>query len=342
MPTLYGRDWTKGELRRHTGQMLQIAGCTRFELMEGNERGVEICELRTGSGFRVWVCPSRGMDIVYAEHNGRSLCWNSSTGNTHPAFYSEQNLGWLRGFSGGLLTTCGLSSFGPPCEDEGETYGLHDRASYLPATEVRAESAWNDDEFEISVSGTLRQTRVFGPNLTLRRRISTRLGESFVTVHDRIENEGFEPAPMVVLYHCNFGFPVVAQGSIVRLPSHCCEPRDETAQVGADKWMELEAPQAGYAERVYFHSMTPDENETVRAEIWNPALNFGGYVSYSHDQLPFFTQWKMMGAGNYVCGLEPSNARLASRAELKERGTLPILQPGEAKEITLELGALEV
>jgi hypothetical protein len=118
------------------------------------------------------------MDIVWAEHNGRSLCWNSSTGVVHPAFYEEGNFGWLRGFGGGLLTTCGLSSFGPACEDEGEFYGIHDRASYLPASNVQTGETWHGDECEIWCSAQVRQTRVFGPNLLLTRRITTHLGSN--------------------------------------------------------------------------------------------------------------------------------------------------------------------
>jgi hypothetical protein len=341
MPTLFGRHWTRDELRRHSGTLRQIGGVTRYTLQEGPEREVEICELRTGSGLRFGVSPSRGMDIVWAEHNGRSLCWNSSTGIVHPAFYEESNFGWLRGFYGGLLTTCGLSSFGPVSEDEGEFYGIHDRASYLPATNVQSGETWQGDECEIWCSGQVRQTRVFGPNLLLTRRIAAHLGQNTITVHDLIENEGFEPVPMTILYHCNFGFPVVSEYSQVRAPSRKCTPRDAAAEVGAERWMQLEAPQPGYAERVYFHDMTPDDSGFVRAEIWNEQLKFGAYVGYRADTLPFFTQWKMMGAGTYVCGLEPSNAPLATRSELRERGLLPILEPGEAREFHLELGVME-
>ena len=48
-----------------------------------------------------------------------------------------------------------------------------------------------------------------------------------------------------------------------------------------------------------------------------------------------------MGAGTYVCGLEPSNAPLASRTELKNRSALPVLQPGESREFHVELGIVE-
>jgi hypothetical protein len=291
---------------------------TRYHLQEGAERDVEICEVRTGSGLRFGVCPSRGMDIVWAEHNGRPLCWNSATGVVHPAFYEQDNLGWLRGFGGGLLTTCGLSSFGPACEDEGEFYGIHDRASYLPASNVQTGETWHGDECEIWCSAQVRQTRVFGPNLLLTRRITTHLGSNKLSVHDRIENEGFEPAPMVVLYHCNFGFPVVSEYSQVRAPSAQCTPRDEAAQVGADKWMQLEPPQPGYAERVYFHDMTPDENGFVRAEIYNNQLNFGALCELLRRYAAALYAVENDG-GRHLClwsGAEQRAAGLARRVAL--------------------------
>ena len=105
--------------------------------------------------------------------------------------------------------------------------------------------------------------------------------------------------------------------------------------------MEMEMPQSDFAEQCFFHEMTPDENGFVRAEIWNPGLNFGGFVRYKAAQMPFFTQWKMMGAGDYACGLEPSNAPLMSRAALRERGELPFLASGETREFEVELGVVE-
>jgi len=342
MPNLFGHQFSKDELRKHCGQMAQLAGVSRYELQEGFERGVEICDVRTGSGFRFCVSPSRGMDISFAEHNGRPLCWNSSTGIVHPAFYSEANLGWLRGFGGGLLTTCGLQNFSVACEDEGEHFGLHDRASFLPATRVSIKENWNQGgEYEISIEGTMRQTRVFGPNIKWTRRIETTLGANVLRVRDCIVNEGFTSIPLVILYHCNFGFPVVSEHSIIRAPSIGCEPRDEFAAQSATSWNQLEAPQNNIAERCYFHAMKPDENGKVRAEIWNEKTQFGAFVRYSFAELPFFTQWKMMGEGTYVNGLEPSNAPLQSRVELKGKNALPMIEPDEEKSFEIELGVAE-
>lgn len=339
---LFDQELSRDDLRRRGGRLEQFAGCTRFQLQEGAERGVEIIEVKTGSGFRFWVCPSRGLDIVFAEHNGRPLCWNSSTGITHPHTFSETNFGWLRGFAGGLLTTCGLQSFGPPCDDDGEHFGIHDRVSFLPASEVSTQSVWRDEStLELVVSGTIRQTRVFGPNLKLERTIRAYGGQSTLTVHDRITNEGFAPEGCVILYHCNFGFPVVSEDSMVCLQSTQCTPRDDEAARGVEHWNSLEAPQPNFSEQCFFHEITPQDDGKVRAGIWNDRLNFGAFVSYDKASLPFFTQWKMTGEGIYVCGLEPSNAPLVPRTALKQRDELPLLQPGETREFSVELGVVE-
>ena len=120
----------------------QIAGFTRATLTDGMENGVEIIEIRSGAGLRIGVCPSRGMDVVFAELNGVNLTWRHPNGAINPHFYGADNFDWLRGAPNGLVTTCGLGSFGPPCEIDGEKWGIHDRISYISAREVAAQTIW--------------------------------------------------------------------------------------------------------------------------------------------------------------------------------------------------------
>lgn len=336
---LWGKNWTREEFRPHVGRMAQIAGIARTVQQDGFERGVESLEVRTGSGLRFGVCPSRGLDITFAEHNGRAIGWHSGTGWRHPAYYSESNFGWLRGFGGGLMTTCGFNSFGRPCEEEGEAYGLHDRASYIPAENYSIHQDWVGDEYEMTIEGTVRETRVFGANILLTRRITARAGEDRFFVHDELRNDGFSSAPAVILYHCNFGFPVVSEHSRVQLPTDG-KPRLMTPHEFSETWAQMEPPQPDFAERCYFHDCQPDENGRARAAIYNHEMGFGGYVEFSTAQMPYLTQWKMMGAGDYVCGLEPSNAPLAPRDEARASGALPFLEPGETREFDLEFGVL--
>src|SRR5579859_2577291 len=146
MAHLFGRSYSRQELMQRIGDLSQVGGVEPFDLVEGNTKGVRGLRFRTGSGFIFTVLPDRAMDIVAAEFNGQSLCWHSSTGPVAPAYYEPEGAGWLWGFFGGLLTTCGLTNTGPAGEDAGGPYGLHGRIAYVPAREVSWSTRWDGDE----------------------------------------------------------------------------------------------------------------------------------------------------------------------------------------------------
>ncbi|MCD6219936.1 DUF4432 family protein, partial [Candidatus Calescamantes bacterium] len=58
--------------------------------------------------------------------------------------------------------------------------------------------------------------------------------------------------------------------------------------------------------------------------------------------LPYFVEWKMMGEGAYVVGIEPSNTFLLPREELKKKGLLPYLAPDQEVKYELEIGVEKV
>src|SRR2546428_14170254 len=124
MAHLCGREWTKDELLQRVGDVSQLGGARPIQYTEGPEAGVQAAELRTGSGFNVHVLPGRGMDIGLAEYNGASLCWRSSTGEINASHYDRLGEGWLRGFYGGLMVTCGLTTAGWPSQDQGRSLPL--------------------------------------------------------------------------------------------------------------------------------------------------------------------------------------------------------------------------
>jgi hypothetical protein len=63
-------------------------------------------------------------------------------------------------------------------------------------------------------------------------------------------------------------------------------------------------------------------------------------MRYRAAELPYLAQWKMMGAGDYVCALEPANQWETPRHKLREEGRLRFLSPGEEVHYHVELGAL--
>ena len=340
MPTLFGKHWTRDEFLRRVGDVRQAGGAAPFVLDEGPERGVRGIDVRTGTGFRFTLLPDRGLDVWTAEINGAPLGWQSSTGPVAPAYFEPEGLGWLRGFYGGMLVTCGLSYLGAPNRDEKEDLGLHGRASYLPAYEVGVTQGWEGDEYRIEVRGKIRETRVFGEHLVLTRRIRTSLGSSGFSLEDEVENLGHEPAPHMIMYHVNGGFPLLDESAELLSPSIEARPVDRESEKEKERYNRFLPPTAGFVERCYYHTLRGGEDGRTTVALVNRVRGLGYALRYSLNQLPAFTQWKMMGEGIYVCGTEPGNVFPAPRERHRREGTLPFLQPGEKKTYALDFAAL--
>ena len=344
MPRLYGRDWDKQTLLRHVGDVRQVGGAQPFVLDDGPERGVRAIEVRTGTGFQFTLLPDRGLDVWRAEFDGASLAWHSATGPVAPAFYEPEGLGWLRGFYGGMLVTCGLTQVGPPNRDQGKDLGLHGRASFTPAYEVGVTQGWEGDEYRIEIRGKVREAMVFGEHVVLTRRLRTSLGRSGFTLEDEIENLGHEPAPHMILYHVNGGFPALDETSELLSASAAARPADTEAEKEREKYNRFLPPTAGFAERCYFHDLKAGKDGRTTVALVNRGFGGGRGLGYALRfpvaQMPCFTEWKMMGQGLYVVGTEPGNVNPASRERLRAEGRLPFLQPGEKKKYEIEYAVL--
>jgi hypothetical protein len=339
MPDFLGGPAGRAALRRLVGDMAQVAGIRLVELADGRARGLRAADVYTGSGFRFQVLVDRGLDLGAADHAGRPLAWLHPALGA-PALHEPGGIGWLRTFGGGLVTTCGLDHFGAP-DPEGEGHGLHGRASHLPAENLRLRQEWQGDDYVLEVEGATRQSRLFGENLRLERRIATRLGASSLVLEDRVRNEGFRPAPLAVLYHCNFGFPVVSPGSELVVRDRAVRPRDAAAEAGLAEHLRFPPPEPGFAEQVFFHAPRVGPDGFAAAAIVNRPLGFGAFVRWRAAELPVLAQWKMAGEGEYVCGLEPSTHEMRpTRREQRENGSLRDLAPGESVSFRLEIGAL--
>ncbi len=330
-------------LLERTGRLSQIGGISHFIHGEGKAKGVSTLRVRTARGLEFWVVPDKGMDVFEASFLGKSLSWHSPNGIVHPSYYSNRDMEWLKIFAGGLLCTCGLTTVGSPSEDNGERLGLHGPISNTPAEHVNWSEDWQGDDCVLTVSGKVRQSSVLGHNLLLERTITTSLKSLSFSLHDVIENQGFQDSPLMVLYHFNFGFPLLTERSRLYCSSQAVESVDAFASQSADRWDRFEAPQKGINERVYFHQMQPDPNGKVTVVLVSDSDNpeFGITLSYDSKTLPQFVQWKLTGSNHFVLGLEPANCRVLGRATERQRGTLQTLSPGERREFQLELGVLE-
>jgi hypothetical protein len=101
----------------------------------------------------------------------------------------------------------------------------------------------------------------------------------------------------------------------------------------------MHAPVTGYAEKVYFHTVQADPDGVVTCALINRGLagGIGLRLRYRLSELPFLTQWKMLGDREYVLGIEPGNSRPMGRAAARAAGELVELAVGEEIETGFEL-----
>jgi hypothetical protein len=340
----YGYDLDRRGLEAYSSDLRQFADIRLITLDDGAERGVRAAEVRTGSGFDFTVLLDRGLDIGTATYRGVPLAWHSGTGAAHPSRYEPGGMGWLRTFHGGLLALCGMTQAGwadPAVDDEtGEILGLHGRVNTLPAYDVRIERTPGEAAWSLRLHGTVDEVVLFGHKLRLERTFEFTAGEAAVHITDRVRNFGGQPAPLMMLYHCNLGFPIVSPDSRILSPAAVAglpiTPRDAAAEPGRDTWMNMDEPTAGYAEQVFFHTV-PQGVPLVTASITNPKLGLGVAFDFDPATLTHLTEWKQMGFGDYTVGIEPANCLPEGRTKARANGRLRTLAPGETETFRLTI-----
>ncbi|MFO8082622.1 MAG: aldose 1-epimerase family protein [Armatimonadota bacterium] len=342
MPALYGKQYDQTEMRKRVGSMDQIGGVRRVELADGNERGVEAFDFRTGSGLDYTVLAGRGMDIGAVNYRSYPLAWLSPTGVPAASFFEPEGLGWLRSFHGGLISTCGLTYAGAPSTDDDEQLGLHGRVSNIPAKNLSWGASWHDESYVLMAQGEVRETSVFGPNVLMTRRVSSFLGYPMLHVQDVVENQGFSPQEHMLVYHCNLGFPLMDEGTQLLAPSAEVRGQTDFAQETIDTHTTFEGP-GDVDERVYYHTLNSDDEGNTMVAVINRDLGagIGLALTYNTEVLPNLVQWKMPGQTTYVMGIEPANCLVEGRPTERERGTLVELEPGESRTYDLRFEVYE-
>lgn len=336
MPSLWGQTLTRAELMARVGDLSQIGGLRRSRLLEGVADGVEVIELETASGLRCDVLPSRGLDIGRASWHGRPLAWLSAAHFAHPAYFTEGGHDpWIRSFGGGLLTTCGLLNVGEPSVVDGHHHGLHGRASSTPAFEVSAGGQWHGDEYQMTVRGKTREAALYGEKLEKTRTISSTLGQATLLLEDVVENIGSKPAPLMLLYHINLGWPLLAPDTRLELPTRAMR----AIQGSANGWAQMPAPDANFEPRVVEHDL---HRESDGGSSFAVVFKNSRLVVTLSPSLTRFTQWRCFKAGDYVLGLEPGNVGVRGRISEQAAETLPYLEPGETRAFHLSLSIAHV
>jgi hypothetical protein len=323
-------------------QVAQIGGIETAVLDNGISRGMRVAWFNTGSGFRFKVLIDRGMDIADAAYNQFNLAWLNHAGFSPPQLLSDKGLDWLRTFGGGLVNTCGLQHVGGPEKDETGERGIHGRISNIPAeiiSIIQPDPARG--QFDMQLVGRMRESNIFGPNLELVRTITATLGTSRISIQDEIINRGNIPAPHMILYHCNFGWPLADAGTRLLWKGEMTTRLGEAFTAGeAFKILRDTLPEhSGNGEEVAVVDILSDEQGNCSCGIHNPALELAVVLQFPKEQLPWLTNWQHLAKGEYVTGIEPGSHPPIGQALARERETLRHIAPGETKcyNLTLEV-----
>lgn len=326
----------------------QVGGIELSVLTDGPGAGARIAWINTGAGLRYKVVLDRAMDIADAFFDRHSLSWLSYGGVTSPQPFSSKGADWLRTFAGGLVTTCGLSHVGGPEADEYGERGLHGPISNTPAS---LESVIQPDpqrgRMQMSITGIIRQTQVFGPSLELRRTISGVLGQAFLTIRDEVTNMGNLPAPHMLLYHINLGWPLVDEGCDLLWNGNVQlinEKRDRPIFNDKHPYHKAQAPMdthRGSGESTAYADIEANDNGECICGVNNAALGLALSLRFQKNQLPWFTNWQHWAPGEYVTGMEPGTHPPIGQAKARRENTLIFLAPLETKCYDLRLDLYE-
>jgi hypothetical protein len=313
----------------YIGHASQISGVEEHRLVGGKGDGMRLLEIRNGSGLELTVSSDRCADISRLSYKGVNLGYFSPCGYVAPQYYDKSDFGFLKSFTCGFMTTCGLTTVGSPSEIGGELFPLHGNISHVPAEQIY----YVQDEEQITIHAKINDSAIFKHKLELNRKFICSTVKNTVTIEDTIKNCDAQKSPFMLLYHFNMGYPLLDENTELYIPAEKVEPRDARAAEGIGEWNQMVAPQAGFVEQCYYHLFN---KKPGCAMLFNKKAGRGLSMRFDTKMLDNFIEWKMMGERDYVLGLEPSNSPLDGRKALAENGTLKYLQPGEEQHFRIE------
>ncbi len=309
----------------------------------------------TGAGLRFTVALDRGGDIVDASFNQYALAYLTPNGLLPPRPAYHAGVEWLRGWAGGLVTTCGPEYMGGPREVDGAMTSLHGRYSSQSA---QVENVRNPDpvrgRLDMELGLAVRDSRMFGPVFEIRRTIRCTLGVPEIHIEDEVTNRGDTRAAHHWLYHCNLGYPLLDEGTrfiyrgkaeywVVPPPpgQDIVQPLNAAAMNRLKRVPDGLTQHAGSGERGLIVDTAAERDGWCRTGLINDKLKLGLEISYPKKALPRLANWQHYGPrGSYVSGIEPFSGSLLGPARDKSRFAVQFLEPGESRRYQLKIRVL--
>jgi hypothetical protein len=268
----------------------------------------------------------------------------------HPKFInleSRGGLGWIEGFNE-WMARCGLEYAGHPGKDtfitntgdKGEMdLTLHGKISNIPASEVIV-TVDREAPYTIRVRGRVDERVFFGPKLELWTEISIVPGSNTFMITDTLTNRGSEPQEFMLIYHSNFGAPLLEKGTKLVVAAERVAPFNDHAAKAVNRWNTYAAPKSGFVEEVYQIFPYADKAGRTTIQLQNAKGDRGVSMNWSLKELPYLTQWKNTVAktDGFVTGLEPGTSFPHNRKWERAKGRVSKLQPGQSRSFAIAFG----
>jgi hypothetical protein len=321
----------------------------KIRLFGGKQEGVDLIWIDNGK-IQITVIPTRGMGILSVTMDGtRVLGWDSPVKEVvHPKFInlnSRGGLGWLEGFTE-WLCRCGMEWNGQAGSDRfinnmGDEatmeLTLHGRIANLPAQEVEL-IAERKAPFRVTLRSRVDEKMLYGPKLELTSELSTEPGSSAFRLQDAITNRGGQRQEFEMLYHTNFGPPLLEEGSRFLAPVEIVTPFNDHAAKDVQRYDQYSGPTPGFIEQVYGMVPLRDRSGRTLVMIRNKAADRAASLRFDTHELPFLTVWKntISREDGYVTGIEPGTNYPNHRRVERKLGRVPTLSPGASHFMTID------
>ena len=300
----------------------------------GKQEGSKVLTITSKNGLTIALSPTRGMDLLHVNGDGVRLGWDSPVNEVvNPAYInleSRNGLGWLEGFNE-MMVRCGYEWTGHPVVKDGRIYTLHGKAGNTPASRVEV-TVDEKAPHEIRVRGLLKEHTFKKASLETWTELRYVPGAKSFTLHDVLTNRGDYLHDYQIIYHSNFGTPILEKDARFIAPLKSVSPFNDYAKAGLKAWNAYGAPTKDFDEMVFNLVPKADSNGKTLAAVINSKGDKGASIEFDIHQLPLLTMWKNTDTlkQGYVTGIEPGTNYAYPVTIEKEQDRVKQLQPGQS------------
>lgn len=268
--------------KRKLGNIMQIA-----DIRRGKLEGIELLICKNGK-LNLTLVIDNALDIFDLAYAGENMSFITKNGLKR----QQECENFDARFPAGFIFTCGLDNIGR--SDIVLTHGnlcMH-RAEII-TTEVMEENG----EAVLNIIGKVCVSKLFGEDICITRHY--KIYNNKVVLTDTLQNNAYKSFEYMLLYHVNFGYPMLDGGAEV--------------YSGAKKLVTIAEPVDNALESCTLFDAT---DSTHSMKVINKKLKKQVEMKYDTKNLKHFAIWESYISGDYALGLEPMTTRFDNKQNL--------------------------